>query len=1154
VADSPLISELEISVGDGSFTHRATGEGAAGPAALRAPGEIPDRDSVSFEFDRGPGRHEVTVPFVSVSGESGIVVLTVDADQLRRHLMRPLPRTLLVVLAISLILGLSLHRLIRRVVTQPLRQLVESAERVAGGDLEARVVPRADNEIGAAARAVNAMADTLISQSESLRASEERHRALFQSATDACYVIDAETRAITAANREAVELMGHSESELTGQRIDEFIPASQHGILDAIREQLDSHGEVHGCERLTVLARDGKEVPVSLNARRLALGPESLVIVSIRDISDQRGAAAEVERQLSRVTALNVTSRACSASLEPREIHRAIFDQVRETMPCDAFLIELWDPRSGMLTPEFLTDLIDGEPREITNPGGPRLARIGPITEVVTQRRSVRIHRGADGGPEAGLTAFGDRRRLSRSILYVPMVAGDRVVGVLSAQSYEAGAYTQEDLDLLTAIGSQAALAVNNAQLHQAAQRGLAMRDSLNHIAKSMGSTLDLRNIAEIVHLEVCRLVPCDAFFLTMVGTEPGDHRLLLAIDTIDGRRRDVTDRTAEQTVSAKAKHTTHIVNTRRAHLEQREPEELPDRPYAVFGDTSRRSSSLMYVPLIARDRVVGVLSVQSYRHRAHSEADLTLLQEIGDLTALALENARLYQEMATSESRHRAIVESANVSIVLTDTASRIVMWNPGAERIFGMRANDMMGQSLGSIFHGISGGLERLQEALRHRGTWTGECQAQHSDGTMRELVLSVCNVTDTRGEPIGHVVIASDLTEKKGLERALLQAQKMESIGTLAGGIAHDFNNLLTSIMGYSSFLQTLADPGTRLSRDLDQIERAASRASDLTGQLLAFSRKQLIQHEFLNINDVIEETVRLMERTLGKHITIEMELEPNPHLIEADSTQMQQVIMNLAINARDAMPRGGVLRLITTNRELSEAFCRRHADLTPGPHTLISVSDTGLGMDEETRERIFDPFFTTKAVGEGSGLGLATVYGIVHSHGGIIEVQSSPNEGTTFLIYLPASAECAPSTDETPEESEVRGGFETVLLVDDETMILRLGASILERYGYTALTATSGRAALDLFRARRDEIGLVVVDMVMPEMNGAELAERLLEIDAQCRVLLSSGYTLDQSAEILLADGSFIGFLPKPYRMGQLARHVRHALDAPVKAVS
>jgi PAS domain S-box-containing protein len=1111
----------------------------------------PLRVNIEQNQDRSNNRQWVRVPLNTDEGTVGTIEVTADARQMRAELRRGFQRILLIILFVSMLSGFAVNAFLQMAVTRPLRDLAEMAGRVASGDPAPRTILPWNNEIGMAARAVGAMADTLLAQAQSLRASEARHRVVFQSASDACLGIDFKSGQIMAANDAAAALTRRPVEDLIGKRFGDFVSGEQRDTLRRLVQSVVRHGEVLGIEELRVLRSDGSDVPVRLNARRVSLGSDSLVFATLHDISLTLEWEQQLQRQLQRVTALNATSLACSASLRTAEIHRAISVQVRAAMPCDLFRIEMWNSRSGRLTTEYQADFVKSEPREIAVSDRTWRELHGPVLDVVTQRRPLRQTLTPE---EAVKVRAVSGQSPMRSVMTVPMVTGERVAGVISVMSSESNAYSDHDLDLLAAMGSQVAMALNNAQLHQATQRSLVARDSINHIAEGMASTLNLRRIAEIVFEELSRLLPVDAFFLTEINPESTHDTPLLMLDTINGERVDVTEHEVRTCIPLEAKHTGHIVRTRKSELVLRRPKEIPEQVHLTFGDQKRRSASLMFVPLIARGSVVGVLSVQSYMHYAYGKADLALLEEIGDLTALALQNARLYQEMATSEARHRAIVESANVSIVLTNAQGHIAMWNPGAERVFGRPAREMIGKSLGTVFQGMSGSMERLQDALSGGRSWSGECSAKSPDGLQKDLILSIAPVADSQGQAAGHVVIASDMTEKKSLEQALLQAQKMDSIGTLAGGIAHDFNNLLTAIMGYSSHLQTLAEPGTRLSRDLEQIERASQRAAELTGQLLAFSRKQIIRHQSLSLNDVVEESVRLWERTLGKHIAIEVSPSPNLHLVEADPTQMQQVLMNLAINARDAMPEGGSLRVKTQNVELDEQYCKRHAELTPGPHVVLTVEDTGLGMDEGTMARIFDPFYSTKAVGEGTGLGLAMVYGIVHSHGGVIEVQSQLEKGSKFTIHLPASPMTGQQSDLEGESGSVRGGSETILIVDDEAMILRLAASILERYGYTVLTAPSGRFALDLFRRMHDRIDLLVVDMLMPEMNGVELAEGLRSIDPNCRILLSSGYTLDQDVEELMERGAFNGFLPKPYRMNQLARQIRGGLDVRVRTVA
>ncbi|MBN1475877.1 PAS domain S-box protein [Candidatus Sumerlaeota bacterium] len=880
---------------------------------------------------------------------------------------------------------------------------------------------------------------------------------------------------------------------------------------------------------------------------RVGLSGDNEIALAGRAVNEMADTLAQ---QIRRLTAISETSHACSESLELPHVYQAITQQVRAVMPCDAFAIVQWDEREEILTTVSLSDTVDGDFIPV-KPRIPAPLQPGtPTHTVIIEQRPLLIHRGPEERDTPGLDRFGDVERLSRSLLMVPMTVHGWTMGLISAQSYQPDAYTQEDLSLLQGMASFAALSIHNAGLHRETQRALQAGEALNRIACAIGATFDLRQICQTIHCEVSSLFPTDAFCLSIVEPEREHIEPLYAIDIIDGTGREVPPANGQCPVTQQ--HTWEIVQSRRARLELRDPNEIPTMPFLPFGDTDRRSASLMFAPMISRETVVGVMTVQSYAHGAYSQQDLTLLQQIADLTALALQSALLYNRMATSEARHRALVENSDVAIILTDLEGQISMWNRGSERLFGHASEQVLGLALSEIFTRETFSAERISDLLRRHGPWTAEAQARHCDGHLLEVVFSLAEVTGSDGEPVGRLVIASDVTEKKSLERALLHAQKMESIGTLAGGIAHDFNNLLTGIMGYASYLQGQAETGTRLSRDLNQIERAAHRASELTAQLLAFSRKQRIRHQAINLNQIIDETVHLMERTLGKHITIVVDKDPSLHVIQADPTQMQQVLMNLAINARDAMPRGGTLRISTGNCHVDESLAQQRAELTPGRHILIGVSDTGEGMDEETCARIFDPFFTTKGAGEGTGLGLAMVYGIVRGHGGAIEVESEVGKGTQFRIHLPVG-EVVLSSPQQSDAIEVRGGSETILLVDDEPVILRLGSSVLERYGYTVLTALTGAEALQIQHDHPGRIDLIILDMIMPHMNGAELARRLREADPHCRLLLSSGYTMQRDAEELVQTGGMIGFLPKPYRMSQLIHHVRKALDQPLSRV-
>ncbi len=388
--------------------------------------------------------------------------------------------------------------------------------------------------------------------------------------------------------------------------------------------------------------------------------------------------------------------------------------------------------------------------------------------------------------------------------------------------------------------------------------------------------------------------------------------------------------------------------------------------------------------------------------------------------------------------------------------------------------------------------------------------------------------------------------DVTEKKLLEDQLRQAQKMEAIGRLAGGIAHDFNNLLTTILGYSTFLIEEFAPDHPCYHDIDEIRKAGGRAAALTQQLLAFSRKQVISPQIIDLNSIVSAMNKLLARLIGEDIDLRINLAASLGRVQADAGQIEQVIMNLAVNARDAMPQGGVLTIETSNIAVDSSYTRLHLGIRPGPYVLLAVSDTGHGMEAADLNHIFEPFFTTKAQGKGTGLGLATVYGIVQQSGGAIWVYSEVGHGTSFKIYLPRTD--APLDDPGPTEltASHASGAETILLVEDETMVRKLVGETLRRAGYTVFEANNGEAALAIY-AQQPAIDLLISDVVMPQMNGPELAERLLAQQPELKVLFMSGY----SDTIITDHGSPTASAPllqKPFTPNDIVHKVGEILAA------
>jgi signal transduction histidine kinase/ActR/RegA family two-component response regulator len=417
---------------------------------------------------------------------------------------------------------------------------------------------------------------------------------------------------------------------------------------------------------------------------------------------------------------------------------------------------------------------------------------------------------------------------------------------------------------------------------------------------------------------------------------------------------------------------------------------------------------------------------------------------------------------------------------------------------------------------------------------------------DGTIAAVRVSGRFEDPTAGRSSLLELLVEDASERRSLEAQLAQAQKMESVGRLAGGIAHDFNNLLTAILGYVDLMQGALSDRDPISRHAQQIRRAAERASMLTRQLLAFSRKQFLQPRVLDVNAVVEESSQMLRRLISENIELESRLDPGLLRVKVDPSQLQQVLMNLAVNARDAMPRGGTLSISTANVRLPSRALERNPEIEPGPYVMLTVTDTGVGMDVRTKARIFEPFFTTKRVGEGTGLGLSTVYGIVRQSGGHVIVDSEPGRGSRFSIYLPAVTEPVDLHQPAPASAEGLVGRETILLVEDDAMVRALAAEALRIKGYHVLEAKDGREALTKVQQHGDSINLLITDVVMPRMTGRELAERLGAAQPDMRVLFMSGYPGSLGGHEGFPETG-VDLLEKPFTPLALVGRVRKALD-------
>ena len=780
-----------------------------------------------------------------------------------------------------------------------------------------------------------------------------------------------------------------------------------------------------------------------------------------------------------------------------QELLGAIHAIVGELMPAKNFYVSLYNAEKDLLEFPYFVDEID-----LTCNVTPRKLRKG-LTEYVLRTGQPLL-----ATPEVyeRLVAAGEAELIgapSIDWLGVPLKVKDRTIGVVVTQTYEQGVrYGESERDILTFVSSQMAMAIERKRVQDA-----------------------WREQSELLQ-RIVDNIPVMLVFLDEQGRIQWGNREwthTLGYEIADARTRDIF---AE------------------LYPDARERQRVMDSIGAPVGQ---------WTDFRTRTRGGDVLNT------IWANAPLTG----GGWLAIGMD----VSERKRAEERYRSFIAQSSegvsrleidppIPISLPDeeqidrlyAGGRIAECNDAMARMYGYReARELVGTRLSEL-HTVSDPANREQIRSFIRGGYRiSDSETREHDRESRPRVF-LNNVIGFIED--GHLVrvwgTQRDVTDQRHLEEQFRQSQKMEAVGQLAGGIAHDFNNLLTAILGNTQLLLRDLPPGDAKRGDVEEIRKASERAASLTRQLLAYSRRQMLQPEVLDLNVVVAEMDRMLRRLIGEHITLVTVLAPDLGRVRADPNQIEQVIVNLAVNARDAMPDGGHLTIETANVELDESFAQAHLGSVAGAYALLAVTDTGTGMDVTVRAHLFEPFFTTKEVGKGTGLGLATVYGIVKQSGGYISVYSEPGHGSSFKIYLPRTVAPAESAGSAQKGGPTQG-TETVLVVEDEPAVLSLSQRALEAQGYVVLAAADPPAALRVVERHGGTIHLLLTDVVMPTMSGAELAERLLSQRPGIRVLYMSGYPGDAAVQHgALPSGS--AFLQKPFSPDGLARKVRDVLDA------
>ena len=962
-----------------------------------------------------------------------------------------------------------------------------------------------------------------------LRLSEERYRLLFETNPAPMWVYDLSSLRILAVNSAAATQYGHSRAEFLAMTIEQLRPPDE---VPRLRELL-ALGVPPGSQPGAPWrhqTKDGTIINVEISSHEIMFEGRRARLVLANDVT-ARFRAELVQNAVYRIAEATQTA----AGLP--DLLRAIHGIVGTLMPAKSFYIALYDKATDLITFPYFVDEVDALPPAPRHPGR-------GITEYV-----LRTGRPLLAKPESklGMDYGGSVEAIgapSVDWLGVPLIQGERAVGVLAVQSYTAGVrYEDRDKEILQFVSIQVATAIERKRSEEA----LAERTRVAELAAEIGAALTRgTTLAEI--LQGC----CEA--------------LVRNLDAAFARIWTLNEPQQVLELQASAGLYTHLdgphsrVPVGQFKIGLIASERLPHVTNTVIGDPrvgdqewARREGMVAFAgyPLLLQDRVVGVVAM--FARHPFTPFVSEALATAADSIAVAIERKHAEEALRESELRARTLFETVNLIVVGLDASGTIEYVNPFFLELTSFTPDELIGASW------FDRCLPKSQQAAVHDAFLQLLERNAHThfqnaiitkDGAERMVAWSNTVIRDASGKATATLSIGEDVTDRTALEVQLRQAQKMEAVGRLAGGIAHDFNNLLTAIFGYSDLLGEELPPESPAREDLKEIRTAATRAAALTRQLLAFSRQQVLQPVVLNMNDVVQNLENMLQRVLGEDVELETHRAPDLGNVKADPGQLEQVILNLAVNARDAMPTGGKLTIETSNVSLSGDYAAAHRPVAPGEYIMLAVSDSGVGMDETVKTRLFEPFFTTKGVGAGTGLGLATVYGIVKQSGGYIWVYSEPGHGATFKVYFPRVEAPVDEVKQAPLPAVNLGGTETILLAEDEELLRPLARELLVRLGYRVIEATNAAEALDLARAHPAEIHLLVSDVVMPGQSGLQLARQLATERPQMKVLYMSGYTDEAIVRHGLLDPG-TNFLQKPFTPTVLARKVREVLDAPPK---
>jgi len=816
---------------------------------------------------------------------------------------------------------------------------------------------------------------------------------------------------------------------------------------------------------------------------------------SRRRPSTPRGAnaqATEREQAARLQTATYRISEAANAAEHLPELFRAIHGIISELMPARNLYIALYDAEAGLLSFPYWVDEHDPPP-------APHKLERG-LTEYVLRTgqpllATAEVHEDLGRRGEAELVGAP-----SLDWIGVPLKAQDRTIGVLVAQTYTEGTrFGEREKDILQFVSTQVAMAIERKRAEEAVRASEARLKALLDSALDACVTMD----------EAGRITSWSAAAEAVFGW-PASEAIgrSLAATIIPRQHRE-----------GHARGLARFLETGEGPILRQRIEIT-----ALHRDGREFPVELTVTPIRLADHWLFGAFVR-------------------DLT----DAKRAEQALRRSEASYRGLVEHAAYGIYRATADGKFLMVNPALFTMLGYpSAEDVLQLDISRDAYVDPAARVRILERCERFGSAIEEVAWRRRDGSIISVRLNGRPVRGPDGALECFEFIVDDVTEQRALEERLRHTQKMEAVGRLAGGIAHDFNNLLTAILGSVDFLRRALGPEHPEHAETEEIQKAAVRAADLTRQLLAFSRQQVLAPKVLELDALVTNLEKMLRRLIGEDVELRFVAKASRAAVRADPGQLEQVIVNLVVNARDAMPRGGRLTVETASVDLDAAYAWEHGTVEPGRYVMLAVTDTGVGIDRAAQARLFEPFFTTKEFGKGTGLGLATVYGIVKQSGGYIWVYSEPGHGATFKVYLPRVEQASEPVAAPQPPARALGGTETILLAEDEAAVRNLARRVLEKHGYTLLLAATGRDGVRLAEQHSSPIDLLVTDVVMPEMGGRELAQRLTTRQPTLKVLYLSGYTDDAIVHHGVLDAG-VAFLQKPFKPDELVRKIREVLD-------